>query len=142
MYPEVKPDQLSILCEVPLQVKIGDKDIEVHPLTLKKMKMLGPSITSIFDKVLGMQDKVKGDINQVALLRLVIDNLPNIMDEVLKTVQIILRKKSGDGDLMETEYLEENLDTVTLGTILGFIIKTSNLQETAKNVVILRGMAK
>jgi len=142
MEKELKPDQLSILCEVPLKVQIGDKEFKVYPLTLKKMKLLEPHASAIFEKVGGFTVGTDGSVSAQEIIKSILSNLSGIMEEMIKLVQILLKAKIGDEDLVTKEFLEENLDTLTLGTILGFVIKAANIGETVKNVVILQGMAK
>jgi hypothetical protein len=137
---ELKPqaaDQLQILCQVPMKVKIGDKEFEVHPLTFKKLSELKPHIQTVFDKLGGLTAvSVEGG----GFIKPILDNLDAVMESVLMAIQIVLRTKKGEE--VEKEFLEENLDTLTLGKILGFVIKTCNIGETVKNVVILRAMSK
>ena len=137
-----KTDQLSILCEVPLKVKIGDKEFKVYPLTLRKIKTLEPFASAIFQKLGGFGTGIDGSISTAEIIKNVLANLSDIMEEMIKLVQILLKVKVSDYDVVTKDFLEENLDTLTLGTILGFIIKSANIGDTVKNVVILRGMAK
>jgi len=135
--PEAIIDQLQILCQVPMKVKIGDKDFEVHPLTFKNLAELKPHIETIVDKIGGLAIIPAEGAN---FLRPILDNLDAVMDGVLDAVMVILQRKGNPE--VDKGFLEENLDTLTLGKILGFVIKSCNIGETVKNVVILRAMGK
>lgn len=131
-------DQLQILCQVPMKVKIGDKEFEVRPLTFKKLSELKPYVEKLFEKIGNFGQMTVGE---GGIIKPIMDNLDGVIDDLLGAMQIVLRSKD-TAEVVDKEFLQENLDTLTLGKILGFVIKTCNIGETVKNVVILRAMSK
>lgn len=126
-------NQLQILCEIPLKIKISDRDFEVRPLTFKKIAELQPFV----EKIVGKLDDFRiVDFMAGNWITPMLKNVTDVMEDLLDALEIVL---IGDYD---KEFLRENLDTITLGKILGFLVKTTNIEETVKNVVVLRGMAK
>lgn len=101
-----------------------------------------PYASAIFQKLGVFKEGIDGSIAASEIIKNILGNLSSIMEEMLALVQILLRVKASDEDIVDKEFLEDNLDTLTLGMILGFTIKSANIGETVKNVVILRGMAK
>lgn len=134
---ENKPDQLEILCEIPYPVKIGDQGFTVRPLTFNKLVALKPHVQAIFEKVGGVS---KLDFNSPKLVNLLFENIEKLAGDLFAAMNVVLTP-NGSGKVTN-ELLKEHLDTVTLGRILGFLVQTSNIGETVKNVSILRGMAK
>ena len=70
----------------------------------------------------------------------IFENIEGLAEDLFLAMNVVL-VPNGSGKITD-ELLKEHLDTITLGKILGFLVKTSNIGETVKNVSILRGMAK
>ena len=161
--PEEKQSQLEILCEVPLKVKIGDQNFIIRPLTFNRVIQCKSSIINILNEISNFdqlgeliikhatemmsqetgKDSEDGESTQTIMegfLEQLFDNLQKVMDDVCTLMKVLLTA-SGDFEVTD-DFLKEHLDTLTLGKILGFLVKTSNIGETVKNVSILRGMAK
>lgn len=135
--PDSKENQLEILCEIPLKIKIGEQNFKVHPLTFKRLVELKPHVQTIFEKVGGISQI---DFSKGEFVGTIFDNIEALMEDILKAMKLVL--VSENGFECTDDFLKEHLDTVKLGTVLGFLVKTSNLGETVKNVAILRGMVR
>lgn len=136
---EEKQSQLEILCEVPLKLKIGDGDFTVHPLTFNRLVKLKPHAEAIFKKVGGVAEM---DFGSGEFIGTIFSKIEELAEDLFGAMKVVLNPNGKpDGEITD-EVLKEYLDTYTLGKILGFLVKTSNIGETVKNVSILRGMTK
>lgn len=137
--PENKPDQLEILCEIPLVLKIGEESFTVRPLTFNKLMALKPHAEAIFKKIGGISEL---DFSSGEFIGKIFENIEGLAEDLFLAMKVVLTPSDSQAGEITDEMLKEHLDTITLGKILGFLVKTSNIGETVKNVSVLRGMAK
>ncbi len=147
---ENKLGHLEILCEIPLKVTIGDRDFEIRPLVPTKLVLMTPYLESIVNIGLDViQDKFGGlsglitavskdEVVEKDIVKLLLTSLSSNIEKAMECFKIVLRPKAKGEDIVDTEFLMDNLETSTMALIVGFLVQTMNIGEAVKNVRILK----
>lgn len=151
---ETKFTELEILCEIPLKIELDGKKFEIRPLVATKLIQMRPHIETILNAILeGLMGRFKdtaelirqvqtGQLDEKDLIGFALNAIYSSIDAGMECMRIAFRPNAKGDDVVDLDFLKDHLDFFTAGKILGFLVKTSNIGETVKNVVILKALTR
>ena len=134
--------EIDILAELPKKLKLGDKEYDVEPLSLGKIRVIGNVAMQVFSipKALDEAKDIEAGEKLENFLR---KNWNSVVDNILLAIRILLdpNKKV---NLEELKVKDDDLEwQVTINDVLGvvkFISSAVQVGEILKNANSLKGM--